>query len=372
MTTMPSLTVWRSLSASLIEDAAQVDPTDVAAVARLRKSHDAASVAAALELAAARRKAVGKFPDRASTLWADTEGVEQASSRAVADHKAARFIDRGFADQTIFDLCCGIGGDAMSLPGAIGVDADPLRAWMCGRNADRPALAADVTALPLRGRVFHLDPARRNERGRAWRLDDYRPGPAFITALLRDNPIGAIKLGPGIDRDELPWPGEVEWISERGRLVQAVLWTGDLASHECTATRIGNSTHTLHGQSGTPDLAPMQRFIFTVDPALERAGLMHAIGLPAVHPKLGLLTADESITNPWLTGFEVLADTLPVRKVKAWLDAHDGGPIEVKTRGKAAEPDRLQHEWRGRGTTPHTVFVLRWNDRVQATITRRV
>lgn len=369
---MSPLDTWRSLSESLIEDAAAVAPADVAGVTRLRRSHDAASVGAALELTAARRKAVAKFPDRAATLWADVPGVEQASSRAVADHKAARFIDCGFANDRIVDLCCGIGGDAMSLPHAVGIDADPLRAWMCRRNTGNPALAADVTTLPLRDRVFHLDPARRNKRGRVWRLDDYQPGPNFITNLLRDNPTGAIKLGPGVDREALPWPGELEWISERGRLVQAVLWTANLARHDHTATLIADTKYTVHGQPNTPDLAPMQRYIFTVDPALERARLMHTIGLPAVHPKLGLLTSNAPQANPWLTGFEVLVDRLPPRKVKTWLHAHDGGIVEVKTRDKAADPDRLQQDWRGHGDTIHTVFVLRWDDRVYATITRRL
>ncbi len=371
--------VWRSLPGELVERAAGADPADVSAVARLRKSYDAASVAAALELAAARRKAVAKFPDRAATIWADVPGIEQATSHAVAAHKADRFVACGFAQCTVFDLCCGIGGDALALPAAVGVDRDPLKAWMFGRNTDHPAVAANVADVSLRGELFHLDPARRNKRGRVWRLEDYQPGPDFITTLLRDNPTGAIKLGPGVvpgSGDALPWPGEIEWISDRGSLVQAVLWTGDLARHDRSATLINDAgAVTLHGGPGRPPVAQMGRYVFAVDPSLERAELMHTLGLPIVHPKLGLLTSDDPHPDggdPWLSAFEVVEPDLPVRKIKPWLAAHDGGLVEVKTRGKAAEPDRLQREWRGDGSTPYTVFVLRWDDRVRATVTRRL
>ena len=115
-----------------------------------------------------------------------------------------------------------------------GVDLDPVRAWMSAVNARCQTQVADVTSLELNGEVFHLDPSRRAEGpgagGRAWRVEDYRPGVPFMQRLLETCPDGAIKLGPGVEFDRLPSPRntEIEVINEGGTLVQAVLWAGRL------------------------------------------------------------------------------------------------------------------------------------------------
>lgn len=386
------LSLWLNLldpaSRPLLEQAAATDPTDVASLARLRRSGwPAELVAAALDLIAARRKARAKFPSAglADRLLADTQGVEQASSFAVAAHKARRFADTLGPDAAVADLCCGIGGDAMALRDAglrvLGFDLDPVRAWMCAHNARCPTAVADVTRLRLDGRPFHIDPARRTDRGRVWRFADYQPPPAFLRDLARQAPAGAIKLSPAIDLDELRdagLDGEVEFISDHGQLVQAVLWTGALRRHERTATRIdARGTHTLLGSPAPPPLGELRRCLFTVDAAAERAGLMHTLcaqfSLRAPHPQLGLLTADTPAASPWLTPFELI-EQMPwrPRKVKAWLDDHGAGIVEVKTRGKAVDPDRVQKDLRGRGDTPYTVFVLRWDQRLVALVTRRL
>jgi len=402
------LATWRRLleesSAALRAAAARTDPGDVKAVAHLRKSWPADLVAAAIELAAARRKAQDKFPD-GERLVTDVPGIEQATSYRVAEHKARRFA-QALADlraPCIVDLCCGIGGDAMSLA-RVGdvraIDISPLRAWMTHRNAGCPAEAADAETLDLQGEVFHLDPARRDDAAgagdsrRFWRYEDYRPGPAFIDRLLTTCPDGAIKLGPGVDLDALPSApsalsgggggGEIEIINEGGTLVQAVLWCGRLAVHpgKRTATRLPEGlSFTAAPQPLTPrDDAPAKafdRFLYVPDPAIERADLLGALcrDLPVreAHPGLGILTSAEPVEVPWLSGFEVLAQ-LPwrPRKIRDWLKAHDGGLIEVKTRGKAIDTDFAQHDLRGAGREPYTIFALRLGRKITAVIARPV
>ena len=370
-----SVDTWKRLLGipELLEAAERCDSGDVAAVARLRRAWPADLVAAALELAGARRKAATKFPGR--TIVADVAGVEQATSALVADYKARR-IARSADARRITDLCCGIGGDAMGLAAAgfdvEAVDRDPLRVWMTHRNAECRAKSADVTTFPVAG-LFHFDPDRRARGRRMWRLEDYEPGPDFLRGLLRRCPDGAVKLGPGVDVDalDLPGRGEIEFISEHGRLVQAVLWTGTLAHDPRSATLLPGG-RTLRGQPTQPDLAPAGAFIYAVNPALERAGLLGLLGLPAIHPRLGLLTSDARVSDPWLTTFE-LVEEMPWRlpKVKRWLADHGAGIVEVKTRGKAVDPDRVQRQLRGPGERSFTVFVLRRDRRTTALITRR-
>src|SRR4051812_48872785 len=62
----------------------------VAEVTRLRKDFPPDAVAAALILVAIQKKARAKFPDL-PFIWSPPEALEQATSGAVARHKASRF-----------------------------------------------------------------------------------------------------------------------------------------------------------------------------------------------------------------------------------------------------------------------------------------
>jgi hypothetical protein len=380
------ISIWQQLlepdTAPLLGEIADHLPPTPADITRWRRQYDPHVVRAAIALCSARLKGAAKFPDHPD-LVADVDGVEQATSALVAKHKAGRYAAISCA--TIDDLCCGIGGDAMSLHTVApvrAVDLDPLRTWMCSVNADCDVLTTDVVDLVDEEGAFHLDPARRADGRRVRNLADYQPGPEVIERLVAGGRPGAIKLGPGVDFDDLPAPErcELELISEHGTLVQAVLWTGALAHHpgERTATTLpdGASLTAAPGAARTLEMCPPGQFIHTVDPAIERAGLFDALAaalaLPAIHPRLGLLTSDEPVESPWLTPFEVLAE-LPwrERKVRAWLDTHDGGIVEVKTRGRAVDPDAAQRALRGEGHEPYTVFVLRDGERRFALICRR-
>jgi hypothetical protein len=379
--------LWRSVAedAPLIKRAAAVNASDVSAVASLRKDYAAEVVSVALSLVEARSKAGRKFGELGKTIIADVSGVEQASGAAVASYKTTRIKDV-LGDATIADLCCGIGGDAMALADrgldVIAVDRDPLRAWMATHNGGQRVhgACADVGKIALDGLPIHVDPARRAEGSgkRAWRLEDYRPGPEVIERLLTQSPNAAIKLSPGVDLDKLPWQGEIEFISEQGRLVQAVLWCGGFAGAPRRATLIDEQgIHTLYGQPTSQGFHEAQQYLYTFDPSVERADLIGQLSAqldaPTLHPWLGLLTSDRVIDSPWTTGFELI-DRLPWRpkRVKQWLAANDAGLVEVKTRGKACDPDREQQFLRGKGETRYTVFVLRFDTKVQALITRRI
>ena len=127
-------------------DAAGAEPS-AADIQRIRQAFPDGPVQEALELVKARRRAASKFPD-ASKLLCDRQGVEQATSHAIAEHKARRF-----GDLPVLDLCCGIGGDAMSLArrgDTVGVDFSEVRAFMCTHNAGIPVRCEDVTRLSIR------------------------------------------------------------------------------------------------------------------------------------------------------------------------------------------------------------------------------
>lgn len=390
---------WQRVAAdpALQVRAAEAAVEGVGAIAAIRRRYDETAVAIALELVKARGKAAAKFGDSAGSMIADANGVEQASGSAVARYKALRFREALGEGAAVADLCCGIGGDTLALCDAglatTSVDRDPVRVWMTGQNSGGRArvLCSDVTGWPptaepgANGCAIHLDPARRNENTgrRVWKLDDLQPPPGEIARLVRsaEGEGAAVKLGPGVDLEavnQLDPHGGVEFIAEGNRLVQAVMWTGKLRRAERSATLIThNATHTLDGSPGEADIGPVARYLYAVHPAAERAGLIHLLAeqhdAPLIHPKLGLLSHDSPASSPWLVGFELIAE-LPwrLRKVKQWLSQHDAGIIEVKTRGKTVDPDAIAKQLRGKGETPYTVFVLRFNVRVVALVCRRL
>lgn len=394
---------WQALlrppCADLVRDAAAAPGHDPASTARLRRDHPAATVALAFELAAARRKAVEKFgPAIGGRIIADRAGIEMATGPLAGAHKARRFA-AACAGGTVADICCGIGGDAMALCAAgvqvLGIDSDPARAWMCAVNAGCESRCADAAAACEPGYAwFHLDPARRGADGtRRFALRDLSPGPGvwrgLIDAVRRSVTSegrwgGAIKLGPGVDRAEIAEvlgaePFEIEFISEHGRMTQAVVWLGALCGADAataTALRDG-AAFSLSGESGEPPLGAVGRWLVDPDPAFERAGLLHVAcvhaGLRAFCPGLGVLTGDAPPReSEFFPAFEV-AERAPwnARRVRERLRALDGGLVEVKTRGGVVDTDRVQAELRGKGRTPHAVFVLRVGRAIEAFITRR-
>ena len=363
---------------------APIEPTP-ADIGRLRKKWSAEMVSLAIEVARARAKAAVKFGDEvAGRLAGDVEGVEVASSARTASHKARRFVEALGADASVVDLCCGIGGDAMAFAAAgldvTGVDRDPVRAWMCARNAGCATQAVDVLDPSLPDGVFHLDPARRDGGSRTRRYEDFEPGPEVIQAIIAARTTGAIKLNPGIDAGVLP-EGELEIISEGGRLTQAVLWTGAFVHTARSATLLARdgSTHTIGGEPGTPRVAPLgdAAFIHTIDPSVERAGLLGVLaamnGLTMPNANAGLMPADHAIDSPWLTPFAML-DRMPWQedRVRRRVAELGGGLVEVKTRGKVVDPDVVQMSLRGSGDRPLVVFVQRIGGDVEAIIAERV
>jgi len=383
------------LLARVAEGLAEGEGPTPALVARLRRGHDADLVAAAIDAVVGRRKAAGKFPG-ADRLWCDPHAIEQATSEAVAAWKARRF-----AGLDVADLCCGMGGDAMALAAVadgrlVVVDRDPVRAWMAGGNARTAGGAArveetvaDVEAwaagVDLRSFAIHLDPARRDERG-SRRFDPEACEPSLSTSLriLRSSCGGAIKLSPGIP---VPLPGigsdeELEFISERGTLVQSVAWGGDLAQApgERRATVVdGDSVRSVVGPPALPPGDPPGAEVAMLaqpDPSIERAGLLGLAGLPELAPGLGILGGPRSplpgVTAGFFRLFEVI-DRPPFREeaVRESLRRLGAGGARVRTRGGSADADRWTRAVRtGLGGPDLDLFLLRLGDRLVALVAR--
>lgn len=185
---------------ALLTELRSYDPAqELATATRLRRSHPAALVSAALGQARLRQRAVAKFgAEDAYRMFFTPNGVEQATRTSVATYRAARFAAAGV--RSVADLCCGIGGDAIALARAgisvLAVDRDPLTAEVARANAAALGLdalievrCADVTEIDTAAydAVF-VDPARRGGRGRIFDPEAYSPPLSWATGAALKAP----------------------------------------------------------------------------------------------------------------------------------------------------------------------------------------
>ena len=378
---MPKVETWKHVvtELSLLDAVARCNLEEVAAMTKLRLQWSTDEITIAANLVEARRRAVGKL-ESAETIVADPVGVQQATSTAIASHKATRFA----GCDNIVDLCCGIGSDLQALPQrTIGVDIDPLRCWMAQMNTQKEVRCADVTTYRLpQSCVVHIDPSRRDVSGKRLHLDELTPSFSEVLSIASRCKGGCIKLSPGIDPedvDAIDQPTEIEYIEENNRVVQAVVWFGSLAHNGGKIT----ATSMTHGETMTDEplrvpFAPsIGAWLLEPNAALERSGLHGTyathIGAHESAPNLGLLCADVRPTSHWCIPFEVL-ETTPLRlaKVAAALRNLGCTQVEVKTRNQTVDPNYWQKQL---SSYPHgpllTVFALRLGKKRIAVITRR-
>lgn len=345
----------------------------------LRREHDAELVADAMAQADLRDRATRKFA-RARQMWFTRDGLEQASSEVIARHRAARFAGR-----TVFDLCCGIGGDLVSLVAAghdvTGVDLDPVHLWMATRNAAvhggrARTVRADVRDVELSGAdgVF-VDPARRAGGGRL-RTGESEPPLEWCVGLTGRVGAVGVKAAPGIDHDTVPAGWEIEFLALGRELKEACAWSPALAGARTRATVVhDDGVHQLSGEPDPPDgdtgiaVGEPDGWLLDPNPAVTRAGLVSALARATstsrIDPRIAFLTGDdEPPPTPFARPLRVL-DSRPwdQKRLPRLLRDLDVGAVDVRRRGLAGDVEALARRLRGRGSRHATVVMTRVEDR---------
>ena len=355
------------------------DTSDVATISSLRKRWSQEHIAIAIECIDAKERA--KRKGYADAFVSDRQGIEQATSLCVATHKAKRFN----SNKQIFDCCCGVGGDLLALPEhAVGVDTHALRCWMAEQNTGKTIQQLDVLTMPYDNTMLvHIDPARRTNYKRIFTLSEMSPSIEQVFDIASQVEGGCIKCSPAvnlIDFEGLQKPLEIEYIEERGALIQAAIWFGSLAynPNKTTATNIDNSLSLTGVWDPELPLGKIDSYLYEPKPSIERACLMNIIaGELDAHELargLGILSSTTQIDSKWLNAFEVI-EVLPLRleKVQSFLDGNECNAIEVKTRAQVIDPNEWQNKLRT-GTSGETItlFALRIGNHHKAIVTRRI
>jgi hypothetical protein len=336
-------------------------PDDLRVGEQLRKSWPADLVAAASEQTELRSAAAAKT-DAVEDLLLTRDGLEQASSQAVARHRASRFAA---VRDLVVDMCCGIGFDLRALAEvthAVGIDRDETHAICATHNSGASTAVADVRdlRLPSSAAVF-VDPARRRDGRRG----GYEPPLQWCFDLSVERV--AVKAAPGLDLAVVPSGWEVEFVAEGRALKEACLWspTWSTTTRRATVIHAGQAVTMTQAQT-TADVAvaPPGSFLLDPSPAVTRAGLVAelAAGLDAwqIDPQIAFLSADHPLRSPFGRALRVEA-SLPfsVKKLAAILRDLDVGPVDLRRRGLAGDVDDIRRRLRTTGSRRAVVMLTR-------------
>ena len=358
--------------ALLAEAAARVAAEGELAVGtRLRSTHDGPLVAAALTQVQLRIRARGKFGSDAAAMYFTSDALQQATRASVGRARAMRLATGALS--SVLDLGCGIGGDLVAMARAglavRGIDLDPVRARIAEVNLRALGLAGTVRAGDAISAdrsgadVCFVDPARRDGRGRRFDPRACTPDWDFVTALLEGS--AAAKVAPGIAHALVPADVEVEWVSDRGDLVEACLWGRPLATASRRVTLLpSGSTLTDADAPAASVVAPVGSWLYEPDDAVGRAGLVTAVaqrvGGWLIDPHLAYVSSDRLVQTPFARAYAVVEE-LPYREkqLRAALRARGIGTLTIKRRGVEVVPEDLRRRLALHGDNTATIVLTR-------------
>lgn len=332
-----------------------------------------------------------KFPaGLASRMLFTRKSLEQATSRAVARYKAG-LIPSGWS---VADLCCGLGGDLMSLAvgrTALGVDLDPVMVRIARHNLEVSGLGGtmvlqgDCLGTAWNDADFvHIDPDRRKDSGRTVRPEWIQPSWEQLRQRIGDRP-AAVKLAPATRID----PGQsdgvhCQWIGYRRECREQLAWLnmpGRVAGVS-TATVVVETgeSESLSGEAGlVPEWSgKLEAGVWIMEPhaAVYAAQLTGA--LANQHGLYGL-----SMESPYLVGSGPCASglvqqfrveetgSLDRKRVNDALRRFDAGVIEWKQRGLKVSEFSGWQKLRGNGSTSVAMLLFRRGSQLSYALCRR-
>jgi predicted RNA methylase len=367
-------------------------PADVLArsTALRRDGFSPEQTAAILTQAALRRRARAKFGEFADRMLFTRAGLEQATRLDVAARHAARFRTAGAS--VVADLGCGIGGDALAIA-AIGlrvraVERDPVTAVLAQYNLtpfpEAEVLVEDAEATDLQtADAAWIDPARRT----AGHTDTkrvaaaaYSPSLDFVDRTAARLPTG-VKLSPAHDRATIAVDAEAQWVSDRGEVVELVLWRGGLQREGVRRAALvsgpaGTAELTADGDTVDEPVGALGDHVYEPDGAVIRARLIgdlaRTTGTHPVGPGIAYLSGTGLAASPFLTPFAIDA-VLPFdpQRIRKELRARGVGRLEIKKRGVDLDPASFRTRLALQGDEEAVLIVTRTADRRVALVCHR-
>lgn len=366
----------QSAAKEILQTLEITDHNHLKVASQLSKDWSQDQVHALIETTILRQRAQRKF-SKASEMLFTRAALEQASGETVSAYRAKKYAAAGLSN--IADLCCSIGGDAITLAAhahVFGIDLDPVRLKIAQHNLgvyDRGVrfepIEADLAQLnPLpQADSFFFDPARRTATGkRIFRLAEYLPPVNLIDRWLPHVPAGGIKISPGVDYQELP-PSEVatvEFVSVNGEVREAILWYRALKGGAARTATLLPDGDQLHSNPDLPDalVSEPKAWLYEPDGAVIRAHLIKELaielGATQIDSTIALLTSDSLQATPYARAFEVV-DYFPfqLKKLRRYVREQNIGRVTIKKRGSPLDPQWLEKQLKPKGAETAILFL---------------
>ena len=353
-----------------------------------------------LSSATLQTKAVVKLGE--GLWWATEKALQQSTPCQVARLKAS-----WFGDGPVYDLCCGLGGDARHLAlnhDVVAIDKDPAVCLMAGENLTRHAPSAEVICsdvsqheIPSQAWV-HFDPDRRAANRRSTDPDFYAPPWEVVSRLVADVRGGCIKLAPAAEDVSLSRNDTHRvWISLGGEVREQTLLLGETVDRFRDAGQVVfdgdprsaiavkrdqqaayfSPTDSLQGTVDAATATKPSGWMVDPDAAIRSAGLTQSFanqfGLQTLGGLSGFLTGDVAPTT--LSGLAIYEQIIwhgpcDDRKLRKELRARDCYPWRVKTRGVSQDPNVLEKKLRPCGEQACTLWIGKNGKRQYAVLTQ--
>ncbi|MFO0913072.1 MAG: class I SAM-dependent methyltransferase [Pirellulales bacterium] len=348
-------------------------------------AHQATLAAQLIEL---RSRARVKFA-AAEQMFFTRRSLEQATDQHIADYKAQSFA----SCRQVVDLCCGIGGDSISLarvvPRLLAVDLDPVLCTFANRHLHDSKTGSYEVRCEQAERFnltdcdgWHIDPDRRPADTRVTAANYMLPDHSALGEMLKSAPDAAIKVAPATPEVTWPVPTRREWIGHRRECQQQIVWTGRFANgspRQATVLDAQGSPHSLSGTgeeraSSVPECGPL---VVEPHPAVLAAGLVGALASShqwhTFTADQAYLTGHTSIPSPLVATFQVI-DLLPFRpdSLRRELKRRGISITEVKRRAVHFDLESLRRQLTLTDGSPHTLIVARQGAKAVAIVAQRV
>ncbi|MCD6475108.1 MAG: class I SAM-dependent methyltransferase [Anaerolineaceae bacterium] len=350
------------------------DTNHLRLVMHLRKDFLTEETGWLLDQTLLRQKAVNKFSSPGKCLYLN-EPLQQASSLPLSKYHAKQFKEF----RRVADLGCGIGADSLALadvvPRVIAVELDPIRAALaennaraCGKGKSIQVIEGDWTAMAFKIEAAFIDPARRIDGKRVFSLYDMQPPLEAVLELQRSIPNVLVKAAPGVSHEEVPKNAEIEFVSLKGEMKEALLRFGALKQgfKRCaTLLPLGEQLTSIEDTEPEVMVGEVKKFLYEPDPAILRAKMVRhlavQLGATMLDAEIAYLTADEQIKTPFARCWQVLRDGgFHLKTLNHWLRKLDAGEVVIKKRGSPIDPDtfhkRLKTNPKGQKVTVFFTF----------------
>ena len=169
--------------------------------------------------------------------------------------------------------------------------------------------------------------------------------------------------------DLVPGGWEIEFVSERGELKEAVLWSPAIATAARRATVLPAGV-TMTAEAGPDiDVRAPGAYLIDPDPAITRAGLVEPLARSLgdcwkIDSRIAFISSDAELTTPFGRTL-VIEASMPwsLALLKTELRARNIGVVDLRKRGSAVDVDDLHRRLRLSGNRSATVVLTRVADK---------